>query len=277
MQYDFSFNGVKASVYGVVLGSIDDASENNRAVVNITQTTVRRRDDNGFELTNSYSENPLTFENIGVVKSDCHSTTINQYFDKSEMKKILTWLTSTKNGELKVYTNDNEYLLMYGMFYEIDEIQVAGSPIGYTLKFKSDSPYTKGNERITNASNTTTTTVSLDNYSFASRDYLYPTSFVVTTRAGGDLTIENDKDPENDIIIKGCSSGEVITIDCLNGIISSSDTSATRKIYNNYNFNFPRIVRDRKQNISANKFTSNIACDFKIIYTPLYIGCDIFG
>ena len=66
--------------------------------------------------------------------------------------------------------------------------------------------------------------------------------------------------------VKNCSSGEILTFDCIHKIITSSG-HPTQRLYNDFNYVFPRLMNTFDN--SLNVFYVSRKCEITINYNPI--------
>lgn len=272
MLYDFSWQGINSDFYGLMIGYLDSAPEDERVLYTYSNTFTRNKDNNGFYMTSSYIEEPIRLNNgeLSIVKYDCLTGDYTMTVD--ELEEIVLWLTSTKNGKLviKPFYADNVYLM--GMFDEITELKAMGKTVGLSLSFVSTSAHFMKEDETFSGEGVTSLEARIYAKNFGHMKYLYPV-YTITPKSSGDLTVTNSM-WERSMVINNCTAGEVITIDALNKLFSSS--LMTHELYNDFNYEFVPLVREGST-IAINNFTLSLECDISITYTPLLIGSGIFG
>ena len=76
-----------------------------------------------------------------------------------------------------------------------------------------------------------------------------------------------DDIPVNNVmIVKNCRANEIITLHGKTKMIESSLAGHT-KLYNDFNYNFIRIINTFDNNV--NTFTSTLPCEITISYSPI--------
>lgn len=275
MFYSFSFCGKESTSFDLKIGYLGSSSDSNVSYYKVNTTSIRQRMGNR-NLISSYVHEPLDFTNLSVINAGCHGYTA---YDRYTLNKIMTWLTSSKHGEMVIHTSDRVDLKCTGMFYDISDCVYNGEVIGFNLKFKSESPYLRRNKYSTSFKNTSLITLTTPVFDFADLSGLgMKMRITFTDTVGGDLQIRNTTNDvqSSPIIIKGCKNGEVITIDSENEIISSSTRES---LYKYFNYEYPILYRDLSkidgdvENIF--QFSKEVSVDVE--YTPLRIGVGVFG
>ena len=279
MFYSFSFNGKESKDFELVVGYVGgNSNDSSQQVLNLTNNYIRQKNTNAFRLASSYSDQPLAFDNLSVVRYSCNDANKFSYND-DELKIIYDWLTSSKSGNIVIHLTDKRDVKMKGMFYSISEKYYNGEVIGFDLKLKTESPYVYGDDKSLSFSNKNLFSVVIPSTDYANLNYIYPV-MKITVLSNTDNLIMYNTAIEGDIStmeIKKCKSGEVITIDSINEIIKSSTDSNISK---RFNFNFPFFIKNGSTNANGNvtnnvHFNQNV--NVSISYTPLMIGGGIFG
>lgn len=261
---DFEYNSELLSDKGCMICSI--TTSNNDAVSMGATLTFDSIVNNATNITENlranYSENiSVTFD---ICKKECKSG-ITTTFTKEEISHFKRWLNRKSTHKfIPIYDNDESYdmIYYYGTFTQIDAIVLAGEIVGLTLTFTSNAPWgfvdnTDYIVNITEANGTFSIFSESDEIG-----YCYPDEMVITCNADGDLKIDNNLDTKS-FKVANCKSGEVLTLDCANKILTSSISH--NKLYNDFNYFFPRIVVNEA--LDNNIFTVSIPCSIRIAYT----------
>lgn len=272
----FYFNGKDSRDFDLKIGHVGSSSSNPTSSTSYENNYAKMKNSNGFKLVSSVHNNPIALDNISVVRDGCN----NKYdYSYDEMKDILDWLTSTKSGLLKIVLDDGSSEYLTGMFYEITEKVLNGESIGYDLKFKADSPYVMGDTVTSKFTNMKIVNVDIPRHNYADQNYLYPV-MDFTVQEAGDLyiymSVAGVQNDDSTVLIKNCILGEIIHVDSLNEIITSSNNT---DLYKRFNWVFPYFICDKSKLKSStfNTVTFTKPVNGTIKYTPLMIGVGIFG
>ena len=259
---DFSFAGKRLSDYGCIVASIVTSNSDNVSLgSNIRFETLK----NSSTFTNrivkiDYEEpTPISFD---ICKDPCKGTV----FEDTEISFLMRWLNKKTFEKFQPIYDDASYPNIYfkGSF-NVTAICVGGDVVGLTLTFTPNSPFGYENEKeIIFNIDVTNNTFTFFNTSDEC-GYLYPTQFVITCKSNGNFEMINDIDNNNIVRINNCMNGEVITLDCYNKIIQSSE--AHIRLYNDFNYNYPRFTAN--DNANKNVFTISLSCEIKIIYSSI--------
>jgi hypothetical protein len=187
------------------------------------------------------------------------------YVQQDEIRNIYRWLNRTEFCEfiptpMDEYSND--VITYYGSF-NVTSIEHCGKTVGFELTFYSNRPFGLGQE-IEEVLEVEANEEFLININSDEVGILYPQLFEITLEEGGNFTLTNET--ENRItLINNCSAGEVVTLDCFNQIATS--TASSHKLYNDFNFNFPRFKTSFEDSI--NVFTASLSCTCRVVYRPV--------
>lgn len=263
---DFEYNSELLSDKGCMVCSIT-TSNNNSVSMGATlsfDSIVNNATNVTENLRANYGENiTATFD---ICKKECKSG-ITTTFTKEEISHFKKWLSSkTTHKFIPIYDNDESYdmIYYYGTFTSVDAIVLAGEVVGLTLTFTANAPW----GYVDNVDFIADITEAGGSFSMFNESdeigYCYPSEVVITCNADGDLKIENNLDTKS-CKVANCKSGEVLTLDCANRIITSS--IAHEKLYNDFNYFYPRMVitEDSDNNI----FTASIPCSVRIAYSSI--------
>lgn len=278
MFYSFSFNGKESKDFDLVIGRIGSSDDSSYNVLNLTTNHIRQKNTNVFKLASAFSDQPLTFENLSVIRYSCNDANKFSY-NADEMMDIYDWLTSSKSGKIVIHLSDKRDVKTRGMFYSISEKPYNGEVIGFDLKLKTESPYVFGNDTTVSFTGKNLVSVSIPSTDYANMNYLYPVIKITVSQNTDKLIMYNTaiEGSINTTEIKSCKAGEVITIDSINEIIKSSNDSNIAK---RFNFNFPFFIKNSETNVNkivTNNIHFNQNVNVTITYTPLRIGGGLFG
>lgn len=266
MITDFEYAGERLSDYGCIIGFVDGSSSNTLDWANNLQFNTITRHSSGVNRYASTSYDDVYSTTFQVVKYDCDS---RQFFDISdaEYRQIVKWLNRKSYEKFVPITDDDQYADCYfkGSF-NVDPIIIGGKIAGLELTFTSNAPYGYGDLVEIEASNdSNTATGTFVAYSTSDETGISLAYMEITVKIKGTIGIINCADGSK-IEIKNCVAGEVITLDGVNRIITSSKTSHS-KLYNDFNYVYPHLVTD--YNNKENIFIIYGACDIYMSYTPI--------
>ena len=262
---DFLYDGVKLSSLGYLVGSaVTSNNESASAGSKLELQTVVNHGNHLTGITNATYNEPIT-ATFDIIKYQC-SDAVSDEMEDNEIASLVRWLNRKEWHKFKPLYNDLSFPNVYfmGTFTEISTIIKGGVVVGLTLTFTSNAPW--GFMEYDN----NTFTISSANGSFTMYDMSdeignkYPEKVVITTSAGGNLSLTNNLN-ERVTTIKNCVSGETITLDCINKIITSNQTH--NRLYNDFNYVYPMFTNNMEE--SKNIFTSTLPCTVTIEYRPI--------
>lgn len=154
-------------------------------------------------------------------------------------------------------------LIYYDGSFNINRIQFGGILIGLELTFVQSRPfgYTGQVTRKFTIEKNGSFVIGVESDEFGT---IAPDQVKITLYESGDLYLSNDREYDG-TCIKNCSSGEVITINCVSQIAQTQVQS--HKLYDDFNFHFIGLVNQFGNNI--NTITASIPCTIEIKYTPI--------
>lgn len=261
---DFKYDGAWLSNMGYMICTFGANGTNSASAgADIDFHIVSQNSGEHFALTNTEYKT-------------CYSATFNickdpetmddKYISEYDVRCMMRWLSRRSFHEFIPVVDkgfDGMNLIYYGSF-NVSLIENRGSIIGFELTVTTNSPFAYGGTIEESY------VIDSPNGSFQIENMsdeigaLYPELFSVECKSAGDLYITNEL--ENRVtFIKNCSNSEVITMDCKNQIISSSDNS--HQIYNDFNFAFPRMFSTFED--TNNEFTFSLPCEVSIQYKPI--------
>lgn len=258
---DFEYDGLFLSDFGFMICNFGDKgletisngstiSFNTVPIFNgrknlLTHSTY----DECMQTTFSICKNPCNTDN-GDVKP----------ITAKEERQIMRWLNRRTFHKFKIKQSGYEDIYFNGSF-NIDRHMIDGELYGFELSFTSDTPFAYHEPIIFNFSITENEKTYLINDISDEIGFIYA-NVKITCNSDGDLIIRNSIE-DREIEIKGCTNGEVITLN--NPIITT--TLPTHKIQNDFNFNFVRIANE--YNNIENILTFSIPCDVELVYEPI--------
>lgn len=261
---DFKYDGRWLSDAGYIICTFGTGgAETVSAGSNIDFHTVSQHRGQYFALTDSeYTEGYTATFNI------CKDAESEQeaYITEDDIRYVMRWLNRRTFHEfipVGYYEDDGTELVFQGSF-NVSLVEFAGRVIGFELTLNTNTPFAMG-EPIEESFEVSQAdgTFKIENIS-DEIGVLYPDSFIVTCNAAGALSLVNNAENRT-TYIGNCSSGEVISMDCKNQIITTS--SPTHKLYNDFNFTFPRLYNTNES--ATNLFSSSLPCSVTIKYKPI--------
>ena len=182
------------------------------------------------------------------------------------MMKLMRWLNRKEWCKFKPIYDDLSFPNVYfmGTFTEISTINKGGVVCGLALTFTTNAPF--GFMEFED----NTFTVSSVNGTFTIYDESdelgnkYPDKVTIRMNNGGDFSLTNSLN-ERTTTIKNCVANEVITLDCINKIITSSVSH--ERLYNDFNYVYPMLTNTDTD--SKNVFTATLPCVVTFEYKPI--------
>ena len=246
---DFEYNGELLSEHGCIPGSINTGYDSDISLgSNLTLNTIKNNDVEMVISTDYAQSIKVTFD---IIKTPCGYNNLDE-FTEFDVERLMVWLNRKgfyKFKPLYDFTQSQvrrtDYLdtIFFGTFTDIQAARIGGKIVGYTLTLTTNSPYGySDNDPITKEIIENDNEIHIYNSS-QELGYLYPNKVTIKCNSGGIIKLVNETDSEERITeVKNCISGEIITFDCKNKIITSSVEHET--LYNDFNYNFPRLIRE---------------------------------
>jgi hypothetical protein len=253
------FDDIPGEEYGMYLLDVGDSKQDDGTMgtkITIVEDRLSRRYDAiDYGITNNVA---LEFP---IVLCGDH------FMDRYEMSMIAGWLCGHNEYKYLVICQDDLEGIQYKCkITELKEIHVANMPVAFSATVTCDSPYAYKSPRT----DTITCTDTIE-YRFHSESnvngYYYPTMTITTTSSTGNISVVNTTDSSRTFALSGLPSHALtFEIDCLNQIITCSDS--TLNPYNYCNFNYPRFVRGDNLLTITGECTVSITSEF-----PMNVGC----
>lgn len=269
MMVDFEYNGELLSEHGCVCGSVVSSTEDSQTLGNkLTLNTIQVRDKN--LITSAKYEEVLT-KTFDIIKNPCNMDD-GYEFNEEEISALMLWLNRKEYFRFVPIYDDANYvdLCFWGTFTEINAVTIGGKVVGFTLTITTDSPYgyiDRREEQYSLDSEHTSFRIFNDSNELG---YIYPEYMIITCLGDGDIYLSNNLDElSRKTVIKNCTTGEVLTIDCQHEIITSNKEHST--LMNDFNYNFPRLVRNYGETYNIFSFRSDeiSGLDIKIKFNPI--------
>ena len=159
--------------------------------------------------------------------------------DAAMQGAIHKWLIG-KNGyrELRIVQNDMHSLRIGCIFNEIQFLQNGNETVGVIITGEGNSCYFRDNDTVVDIKASSSGSFIVMNLSDTD-DYVYAQLEIKMPAGGGDFSLENVTDNSRTFSITELSGDEVITVDNLRKIISSSTTI---KRLGNFNKKWVRLL-----------------------------------
>ncbi len=256
--YDFEYDGVKLSDYGLMICSFD--SKGLDTVSNGSKITFNKVSSMGG------SKHDL----ISAVYDECLETTIQvckyscdgdiSEISSTEFRSLTKWLSRKKFLKFKIL--DEYYMdLYFEASFNVSKIEMFGAIYGLELEVVTNRPFALKEPVTIKIDNTAQDGQHSINDISHEEGYIYPHTEIIVAESG-DLNIYNAIEDRN-VHIKNCTAGEIITMDY--PVIQSSLSS--HNIQNDFNWNFFRVANTFRN--SRNDLTISIPCTIRIKYSPI--------
>lgn len=261
---DFSYDKRLLSSFGFIICHFDGAigKETLDAGSQITFNTVPQHGGSRVCLTGSKYETCIQ-STFHICKNPCEcgdDMEITSY----EYRDIVRWLNRKRFLPFCFYSESQDIeTIWYDASFNIKKLISDGKVYALELTMTTNSPFGYGTPIVL----TLECDSAPQNYTVRHVSdeigHTYP-DLEITCKQDGDLQIINHT-MECSLVVRNCIRGEVINIDGMNQIISSS--SPTHKIYNDFNFVFLKIGNTYRNN--ANKIEISQPCTIKMTYRPI--------
>ena len=267
MCYDFSYDNIYLSDFGMIICSFDgtSGSETVSAGSKITFNKVSMDKGKTYSLTGTQYDECIQ-ATFTIAKNPCkHNDNDQMKITNDEYRDLMRWLNRKEFLRFQIFDEDEEFrdACYFNASFNIDKVLIGGKLYGLTLTMETDKPFGYGEEqKFTYTINDTSKNYILYDVS-DEIGYIYP-NVTIKCMSDGDLTITNETE-DCIVTIKNCSVGEVITMNGKAQIITSSYNS--HAIYDDFNFEFFKIGNsfDNRENV----ITASLPCMLEIIYEPI--------
>lgn len=268
---DFEYDGRMLSDFGFMICNITTNSgvETVSAGSNITWNTVTSNTTSKRRISSTQYDEVFstTFE---ICKTLCdRSDNDTNYIQEQELREITMWLNRKKYLRFTPVFDDYEYsnIHYYGSF-NIQFIKYGGRIIGLSLTLTTDAPFGYG-EIEEYEFETTTSNNSFSIFDLSDEEGKLYLNAEIIPKQNGNLIIKNIYTNENYTIINNCISGEIITLDGENKIITSDkQNNIHKRIYNDFNYKW-LYISNVDSFEAENVFTTSLPCKIKTTYEPI--------
>ena len=260
---DFEYDGYYLSDFGFTICSFNGSSgvETVSAGSKISFNTVSTHYGKHFNLAGTQYDSCIT-TTFSICKDTCQGDDF--VITNDEYRDMMRWLNRREFLKFRLLydEDDDREPCYYDGSFNVEKIMAAQGLVGLELTLETNKPFGYGQEKYYSWTVTGGSSVRL--YDISDEvGYIYP-SVVITVMEAGNLQITNDLEPCT-MVIKNCSSGEVITIDGNTHIITSSLNS--HKISDDFNFDYLRI--GNTINNRSNNITCSLNCMLEIRFNPI--------
>lgn len=266
---DFCYDGINLSDFGFIACTFDASSGINVASAGskITFTKSSRQRGKINTLVNTEYNDCLTATFDICKDPEVFTDPADMYITNDEQRDIMRWLNRRQFLPFKLIPDecDEEEIdtCHYNASFNIEKIKLAESLIGLRLNLETDKPFGYADEFV-KVLNFQTPNSEQILYDFSDEvGETYP-DLTITVGADGNLELSNET-LGCTMVIKNCTSGEVITIHGNEQIIETSVD--THDICNDFNFTFIRIANTYLDR--SNKLTCSLASTVKVSYRPI--------
>ena len=266
---DFDFGGEALSSFGYIPACINnDASDSIQMGSSLTLNTVKINGGTNWGLINTAYDEVLT-ATFDICKNPCDVDDLTIY--EWEMRNLMTWLLRKDYQVFKPKYDDGAFSDVYfrGTFTSAEAIYKGNAGcIGLSLTFTADAPWGFFEQRTKSFSEVNSFTV-ISGEMTDEIGFLYPSKIVIEILESGNLTIHNSLDDDDrSTVINNVTSGEIITMNCESKTIKTNKSSHS-KFYNDFNYNFPRIIRNYDKTKCTNVFSLSLNCNVTLDCVPI--------
>lgn len=258
---DFIYDGEYLSDYHFVICSID----NNSSIREISAGSEITF--NQLSINNGSKHSLISTQYNSCISANFDICKDPDYFNDIEIKesehyKIMRWLNRNEFKKFNFRTNYTRRC-NYNASFNITNIYIDDKLVGFRLSMVTDKPYGTGEEVKIDFNSDSPFTCEVYNES-DEIGYLYPT-LNITPKTNGDMVITNKTyNIEYPTIVKNCTAGENIIIDCENQVITSTKPD---HICDDFNFRFFALGSSYKN--FKNEISISLPCKFSIAYKPI--------
>lgn len=250
---DFKYDGKYLSDFNCMLATFDNSGGFvTKQGCSLNLQTVKT------SSTQKYRKYGLSYDDYltdtwQLAKQKCDNPD-DRYFTTKEIREIIKWLNSEKYR--KLYLVDDEYTDIYFMAtFNVSKIMNVGKCVGFELNLVCNSSfgYEEKTFKNTISDENKTILLSIDN---DRESFIYP-KIELSIKQNGDLELSSSTEENRKLILRDCSVGDKIIIDCENRVITS--TNESHDLPSSFNFIFPRINYnfDKKEY----QLSINLNCD----------------
>jgi len=240
--YPFKYDGIMSDQYGLIISNIETDSKKTKIDGKKTYTTMNLPSNNKFYMLGRQVKEPLTFD-VEITKKECNTALI-----PLQQRSVIKWLFD-RIGFHKFEIINKDYAGTYFNCYFTDEeaLNYGVGCVGYKFTVVCDASWAWENPRTYSYTITSTPTVInfINNSDY--EEYLIPKSVVITCGTiGGTISITNISDHNRIVQFTGLNANEVITLNDL-GEISSSTGNSRINNWNGNRFKF----KNKDNNLSV--------------------------
>lgn len=272
---DFEYDNQRLSDYNCIVCHILEGGDASAISIGsqLTFNTLPIISQNKFKLMSTQYDEAYTVT-LEICKYNCKDPDDNT-FTQEEISYIMRWLNKRTFKKFKVVYEDGEMSnVYYNASFNVNPITYYGDVIGFQLTLQTDAPFGYYDE-IEYTMDFTADKLKHSYYDVSDEiGYIYPASMTIELLETGNFEMTNSQETERTTAIKNCVAGEIITL-IENKTISSSETH--NKLYNDFNYIFPRICNKNEDiygygyadDNMENTFTVNMPCKITFKYSPI--------
>lgn len=272
---DFEYDNQRLSDFGCMICHI--LEDGSTSAINIgsqlTFNTLPIIGVNKFKLMSTQYDEAYT-ATIEICKINCNDLNDN-FFSQEEIVNIMRWLNRKSFNKLKlIYDTGDLAKVYYNATFNVNPIQYWGGIIGFQLTLQTDAPFAYYDE-VEYTMEFNDGNLQHSYYDISDEiGYIYSSSMTIEILRNGDFEMTNSQEENRVTSIKNCTVGELITL-VDNKLINSSKSHS--KLYNDFNYVFPRICNKREDIYNTgiavdnmeNTFTVNMPCKITFKYSPV--------
>lgn len=255
--YDFDYAGTNLSSKGYEICQFGESSGFNvsNSGTNLNFRKIKQLRSGKFSFASSDYNDAIEIR-FSIVRKDGKEISVEEESD------ILRWLNRHVPYKLRFLNGGLENLIFDGSF-NAHKVEHRGRCVGFNLVFTTVYPFAHLDPVTIDFS------LSGENSEFVITDvsdeigYSYPAKMTITCKESGDVKISNSIENRT-MTILNCTKGEILTLDCVNQIISTSKSS--HNVYNDFNYAFFRVANNYESR--ENKISSSLNCDISVTYSP---------
>lgn len=254
----FSFDGIPCYEYGLMIYDIGDADEGGK----FTSTVEIQEDRTAKRYSplhyGAVQNEPLTFS--FTFGADINAIDKNAPIDRWDMDVIANWLTGHDEYKyLEITQPDMEAVRYKCIISELEYTTYGKIPWAFTCQVTCDSPfaYTYPEEKRISVSGNVNAALECK----AACKYYFP-KVIINLNKGNSFSIINHSDGDRIFKFENIPTAvKDITVDNENEIIT---TTAGLNLYDNFNFNFLRLVRGYNRLEFVGNADVTFECEFPI-------------
>lgn len=263
---DFEYDGQRLSDYGFIICDFNSADgwDDVEAGANITFNKVTKNQGKSFSLASAEFEDCIT-ATFGICKNPDLYEPEEMEIAPHEFHNLMRWLNRREFLKFCVYDEDEnkERIIYYNASFNVSKIKLHEILYGLQVEMETDRPFGYGLEEIINLSFPTAESSCIVLDKSDDIGSIYPLMRITCSQAG-DLEITN-KFNSTKSKVKGCKTGEIITLDCESQIIQTSIPE--HDLCDDFNYEFIRLGNIFRNN--ENVIVASIPCEIEMRYSPI--------